>query len=509
MGAADMNDPFTPDFSEFVNKALDKWKLAGISIAVVDGDNVYSKGYGCANLPDVPATPETLWYGGSTTKAFVTATLAHLIETKKYPALSNGWQTPVSSIIRDDFVTQDDWATKNITLEDLACHRSGLRNNDMGLRLYENGRPWEIRDIARNLRNTPLQWQPRTKFDYNNEGYATLSYVIETITGKWLGDVLKETIWSPLGMTSTYLDLQQAKDAPDDLSTGYYWDSSGKQYKPIPFLPTDIVSGAGAIISSVTDYAKWIRCLLRKDGPLSKAVHKDIRKPRVVDSPEPARGMDVSLYGLSWWRTSIQGHVVYWHSGSVVSHGALIYWLPELDYGVVLLTNYPNDVREVIMRRLIYEKLGVPADERFDIEKELRMAQRKREETIANAATILFPNLPAKPVPPHVDIETLAGRYYAPGNGTFEFSCIKCKKSGKMELLADRTDLLWKTRFTLRHASGNFWVMLASLLEDPSRLSDAFLGAEFRFGIDDSPSELIVTFPTGDYSREIILKRGK
>lgn len=43
MGAADMNDPFTPDFSEFVNKALDKWKLAGISIAVVDGDNVYSK----------------------------------------------------------------------------------------------------------------------------------------------------------------------------------------------------------------------------------------------------------------------------------------------------------------------------------------------------------------------------------------------------------------------------------------------------------------------------------
>ncbi|GKU15517.1 hypothetical protein FLAG1_02361 [Fusarium langsethiae] len=493
MGAADINDPFTPDFSEFVNKALDDWKLAGISIAVVDGDAVFSKGYGYATLPDVPSTPETLWYGGSTTKAFVTATLAHLIETQKYPALSNGWQTRVSSIIRDDFVTQDDWATNNITLEDLACHRSGLRNNDMGIRLLDNGRPWEIRDIARNVRHLPLQWQPRTKFDYNNEGYATLSYVIEKVTGKWLGDVLKETIWNPLGMTSTYLDLQQAKEAPETLSTGYCWDDSRKKFTSIPFLPTEIVSGAGAIISNVTDYAKWIRCLLRKEGPLSKAVHNDIRIPRVVDNPESARGMDVSLYGLSWWRTSIRGRVIYWHSGSVVSHGALIYWLPEMDYGVVLLANYPNEV---------------PVNERFDIEKDLRMAQRKREEAIAHAATTLFPNMPAKPNPPNVDINTLVGRYYSPGNGTFDFSRAKRKKGhSHIELLAERTDLLWKSRFTLRHASGNFWVMLISLLDDPLRLPDMFLGAEFRFGIDNSPNELVITFPTGDYNRDVILKR--
>ncbi|XEV03223.1 hypothetical protein FSHL1_008510 [Fusarium sambucinum] len=506
MGAADINDPFTPGFSKFVDKALDDWKLAGISIAVVDGDDVFSKGYGLATLPDIPSTPETLWYGGSTTKAFVTATLAHLIETKKYPALSNGWQTRVSSIIRDDFVTQDDWATNNITLEDLACHRSGLRNNDVGIRLHENGRPWEIQDITRNLRHVPLQWQPRTEFDYNNEGYATLSYVIEKVTGKWLGDVLKETIWGPLGMTSTYLDLQQAKDAPQELSTGYYWDTSENKYAPIPFLPTKIVSGAGAIISNVTDYTKWIRCLLRKEGPLSEAVHSDIRKPRVVDNPEPARGMDVSLYGLSWWRTSIHGHVVYWHSGSVVSHGALIYWLPELDYGVVLLTNYPNHVREVIMRRLVYDKLGVPANERFDIEKDLRMARRKREEAIANAATNLFPDMPAKPVPPPVDIDSLVGKYHAAGYGTYEFFRAKNNHLQK-ELFAERTDLLWKSRFTLRHASGNFWVMLISLLDDPSRLPDTFLGAEFRFGIDNSPSQLVIIFPNGDYNHEVIMKR--
>lgn len=43
MGAADVNDPFTPDFKRFVNETIDEWKLAGISIAVVDGDEVFSK----------------------------------------------------------------------------------------------------------------------------------------------------------------------------------------------------------------------------------------------------------------------------------------------------------------------------------------------------------------------------------------------------------------------------------------------------------------------------------
>ncbi|KAJ4127838.1 hypothetical protein NW768_008116 [Fusarium equiseti] len=511
MGGGDIHDPFTPEFLQFITDTIDEWKVAGIAIGVIDGDDVFSKGFGFATLPDVPATPETLWYGGSTTKAFVTAALSHMIDSKEYPELSDGWKTRVSSIIRDDFVTQDDWATKNITLEDLASHRSGLRNNDPGIRTRDESRPWEIRDIVRNFRHLPLQWQPRTQFDYNNEGYATLSYVIETITGKWLGDVLKETIWGPLGMTSTYLDLQQAKEAPSHLSTGYYWSDTKNKYVPIPYLATEVTSGAGAIISTITDYTKWIKSLLRKQAPLSNEVHNDIRRPRIVDNPEPARGMDISMYGLAWWRTSYHGHAVYWHSGSVASHGALIYWLPDLDYGVVILANYPSDVRDVIMRRLIDDKLGIPPSERFDIVKDLIKAQKERKEIIANAATTLFPNLPANPEPSLVDIDNLRGKYFAPGYGTFEFLRYKLprQKEASKDLVAIRTDMLWKCRATLRHASGNFWVMFISLLDDPSRGPDAFLGAEFRYGVDNMPCELVITFPSGDYSRETVLKRVK
>ena len=43
MGAADVNDPFTPDLGEFNAETTDEWKVAGLSIAVVDGECVFSK----------------------------------------------------------------------------------------------------------------------------------------------------------------------------------------------------------------------------------------------------------------------------------------------------------------------------------------------------------------------------------------------------------------------------------------------------------------------------------
>ncbi|KAF7556511.1 hypothetical protein G7Z17_g1373 [Cylindrodendrum hubeiense] len=504
-----MTDPFTPDFVKFVNETLDEWKLAGMSIAVIDEDNVFSKGFGYATLPDTPATPDTLWYTASTTKAFTTATLAHLIESKKYTALSRGWQTPISSIIRDDFVTQDEWATANLTLEDAATHRTGLSSNDMTTIVEENGRPWTVRDIVRNLRNFPLREHPRTEFQYNNEGYVVLSHVIETLTGKWLGDVIKETIWQPLGMNSTYFDLQQAKDGPEHLSRGYFWDKEKKSYEPIPFLATGVLSGAGAMISNVVDYAKWIKCLLKQEGPLSKEVHKEIRKPRFIDNPKPEGGMDVSLYGLSWWRTTIHGRVVYWHSGSTTAHGALVYWFPDFDYGIVILANYPNPARQVIMRRLVEDKLEIPLNRRYDIAKDFRDAQHEAGKALENVDDILFPNRPKEPRPPSLDISKLSGKYYAPGFETYHFvERAGDEASTDMLLIAERTDLMWKNQITLRHVSGDFWVAYITILDGP-RIPESFLAVEFRFGPDGKPSGLEMTFPDREKANggKVFLKR--
>lgn len=282
--------------------------------------------------------------------------------------MSKGWSTPISSIIHDDFVLQDEWMTRHLTLEDAVSHRSGMPRHDRASFREFKGTKSGPRDLVRNMRNLALTAEPRTKFMYCNLMYVALSHVIETLTGKWLGDVLKEQIWKPLGMTSTYFDLGQAKDASENYASGYYWDEEDNKFKVAPDMEVREVSGAGAIFSNVLDYAKWLKCLLHEDAPFSKDTHRDIKTPRMMGGM-PMGGKDINMYGLGWQQTLYKGHVVYHHMGGLQAYGSLVYWFPDRKYGVVAFGNTSmtsNAAEEILAYRLIDEKLGIAEADRFD-----------------------------------------------------------------------------------------------------------------------------------------------
>jgi CubicO group peptidase (beta-lactamase class C family) len=109
------------------------------------------------------------------------------------------WKTPVSDLIREDFVLTDPWATTHITIEDILSHRTGLPRHDLSY----GGSQDTLKTLVQSLRHLPLTAEPRTKFQYCNIMFMVASYLVETLEGKWLGDVLKERIWGPLGMSST------------------------------------------------------------------------------------------------------------------------------------------------------------------------------------------------------------------------------------------------------------------------------------------------------------------
>ena len=104
-----------------------------------------------AIYPDTPVTPDTIFYGASTTKAFVAAGLSLLIdEGKDYSNLQ--WTTPISQLIRDDFLLADGYSTHHVTLEDAASHRTGLPRHDFS---YKGGNQ-TVRDVVWSLRFHPL-----------------------------------------------------------------------------------------------------------------------------------------------------------------------------------------------------------------------------------------------------------------------------------------------------------------------------------------------------------------
>lgn len=267
---------------------------------------------------------------------------------------------------------KDEWATNHLTLEDAVSHRTGMARHDKSFAREVNGKQVTLKDIVRNLRYLPMTAEPRVAFYYCSLMYVALSHVLETVTGRSLGMLLKELIWDPLGMTSTYLDLEDAKSGVGHFASGYYWDKESEAYKCVDDMTVGEFSGAGGAFSTVLDYAKWVRCLLYETEPFSKDVHRDIKKPRSIGTTTPGGGLEISLYSLGWQRTLYNGHVVYTHSGGMHACGSQVYWLPDANFGVVAFGNTTftsNAAEDVVIYRLIGNKLGIPEEEQFNFDK--------------------------------------------------------------------------------------------------------------------------------------------
>ena len=168
-----------------------------ISIFSVSSSCQY-RGYGISTFPNTKVTPSTLFYAGSTTKAFIASALSLLIDNST--SYSNiAWNTPISTLIPADFVLEDTYATAHVTIEDALSHRSGMPRHDASY----GGEGETIRSLTRSLRWLNSTAQPRARWQYCNMMYVVLSYVLETLTGVWVGDFLRERIWEPLEMRST------------------------------------------------------------------------------------------------------------------------------------------------------------------------------------------------------------------------------------------------------------------------------------------------------------------
>ena len=74
------------------------------------------------------------------------------------------WNTPISSLIRDDFVLENDYATTHTTIEDALSHRTGMPGHDFSYAGHKDGHKATPRDIVRSLRYLPMTAELRTTF---------------------------------------------------------------------------------------------------------------------------------------------------------------------------------------------------------------------------------------------------------------------------------------------------------------------------------------------------------
>ncbi|EFX04400.1 serine beta-lactamase-like superfamily protein [Grosmannia clavigera kw1407] len=527
IGSGSGHSPFDAAFGALAAKTLAAWRVPGIAAAVLDGDATWTAGFGRAQLPDEPVTADTLFYTASTTKAFVAATLGLLIDSGQYTAGEEtplAWSTPLSAILRDDFVVaDDDWATAHLTIDDALAHRSGLAGHDLTRsRRYglDGVYPAGVREVTRSLRHLPLTTSPRTEYRYCNLMFLVLSHAVETLAGgRWLGHILHDRLWAPLGMRSTFLSLDHARaaPAPASLAQGYYWDEAATVYVPVPHMPLHEVSGAGGIISTVADYARWLRCWI--DGPaasrsspanvsnvcggipLTGASFDHILTPKIftTQTAASAEPFDAPVaYASAWTTSSYRGHRFWGHSGGSNAFGAQVYFFPDDRFGVVLFGNTAitsNAAELVLLWHLVDEHFGIPPAERYDWSAKLRSKAATRAARFDTALDRLYPQRAQPPLPPSLPLADFVGTYYHPAYQNLTLQLMKSNYSDYgVVFTAERREHTWPTLCEFVHVSGDSWAMYTDMLYERSGNFRGYGRARFQVGADGRAGSLVVEF---------------
>ncbi|KAJ5661098.1 beta-lactamase/transpeptidase-like protein [Penicillium longicatenatum] len=471
-------------FTTLVQQTLNRWHVPGMAIAVVDGDHTWAEGYGLAVMPSTPVTPSTLFYAGSTTKAFTAAMLAKLTED---PVTKVRWDTPICQLIPGDFVLQDKCAGDQITVEDALSHRTGLPSHD-----HASSRT-SVRENVHQLAHLPLTAKIRTKFQYNNLMYVTASHIIETVTGRWLGDCLARSFWEPLGMANTYFSLNDAQSAPVTLAEGYYYSGYGgdpindDSYRKVDWMTLEEVSGAGSVITNVLDYAKWVRAFLRPQTFVEKNIFRNsetahqLWQPRTLIPGQDLPFTGPRAYALGWNTTVYRGAQIFEHTGGMNAFGARLLLVPELQFAVITLANTSqtsNCAAQLLAFHLLDERLGVPGPQRFDWDQKNWSLIQQEKKRVADKINYR----PSIILPLTLPLKEYAGTYFNPG-----YQDITVYLDCEGILHADRKNMTWPEKITFQHVSGEHFLMVSAHNEDFGAFCPEVYDAEFRLSVQGKP----------------------
>jgi len=239
----------------------------------------------------------------SVTKSFVAAAVLQLVGEgrlgledtvgKRFPGLvPNGW---------------------SITIRELLNHSSGLFDYDedaawIKARFASPGRVWTPRELVRIATRHKPHFPPGSSWRYSNTNYVVLGLVVERVTGRPLGDVLRARLFAPLRLDATSYPLRTAL-------TGAYAHGYLVASPPLPQTPGTLVDtssalspsawGAGQIVSNARDVTAFFAALLGG---------RVIRPALLREMKTPVNGFD---YGLGIYSRPTRCGTAWGHNGDI------------------------------------------------------------------------------------------------------------------------------------------------------------------------------------------------
>ncbi len=316
----------------------------GVAVAVLEGGEIsFAAGFGSKH-PDYedPVLATTLFRIGSVTKMLTAAGVLQQVE-----AGGIALESPITDYLPDfDLKANPDWAPA-ITVKHLLTHTSGLfdyvdwevdvsEQQDSALHDFLLG-PYE--DIGYVMAPSGRM------YNYTNPGFDLAGLVLETVSGSWYREVLRDELFVPLGMTRT---LFLPADVVADGDFAYGDTLHLTTGLPLVVAPHTFENGwqrpAGYVFSSVLDMAGFVKFLRTgNEAVLADEFRVAMQSPQIdterfLDRSHYGFGIGI-LQGIYLGDAGFYELTLLSHTGGFRGFHAELYYVPELDFGLVTLAN--------------------------------------------------------------------------------------------------------------------------------------------------------------------------
>src|SRR6266581_2526284 len=309
----------TAVINRYVLAELERQRIPGLSLVVLAGDRVLiSRGYGFANVElRVPATDSTVYQSGSMGKQFTAALVEMLVD--------NHLLRLDDSIVR--WFPEGARVWQGITVRHLLTHTAGVAEYTDST--FDYRKDYTEDELVKFAASRPLDFRPGERWSYSNTGYVLLGALIHRVTGRFYGDLLRDSVFRPLGMNDSRV-ISEADIVPNR-AAGYRLEGGvlKNQEWVAPSLNT---TADGALYFTVRDLTRWAIALN----------HRRVPSPAALDTAwTPVRLNDGATYpyGFGWGVFNQRGALRISHGGSWQGFKTVIARYPESGPTVIVLAN--------------------------------------------------------------------------------------------------------------------------------------------------------------------------
>ena len=334
-------DAFRQRADSLVYTYLAESRAPSASFAVIRGNDTLAFGaHGLANVDTWRApTASTIYEIGSNTKQFTSAAIMKLVEQGRVK-------------LDDDlskYVPQFPLQGKKVSIRQLLTHTSGIHD-------YTSSPTWPKTwndvlspdAIVKFVAADTFDFAPGTAYRYDNTGYVLLGMVIEKASGKKYAKYLDEQFFKPLGLKQT--SYCPSKTTDPAFAIGYSKAANGTERAK--FLDLSHPFAAGALCSTVGDFAKWQRAL---DGGkvVSPASYALMSTADTLNS-----GKKIN-YGFGLVPGVFNGHKTVSHTGGIPGFASATTYVPDDSLSVVVFTNFDGESPRTLVQNLLRVAYGV------------------------------------------------------------------------------------------------------------------------------------------------------